>query len=328
MRGTEQTGYATLETTATINNTAWHIFSTRFDAHVPADNIAAHQQSIALVQNVPQHRSVIFGGDFNANMAESPQFVEFVQNSGLTNALLARPDPSPCIQDGNPQLIVDHIFYRGSYGVTRLEVRCPWSGSAQELSDHPWVFAELSSPPNGFTATYTSTLKMKHFITGNILHSHAFNYGHAGTSGQQQVTAAIGADDNDLWRVKGPHGQPETYRAGQPIQHGETIRLEHVLTRRNLHSHSGHPSPVTGQQEVTCFGENGLGDENDNWRIEIEGGGTWSSGKRMRLIHVGTNHALHSHAGFSHPEWTMGQQEVTGFSDRDDNDWWYLFEVR
>jgi dolichyl-phosphate-mannose--protein O-mannosyl transferase len=47
----------------------------------------------------------------------------------------------------------------------------------------------------------------------------------------------------------------------------------------------------------------------------------------MRLIHVNTNHALHSHFGYSHPNWTASQQEVTGFSGRDDNDWWSLFEI-
>jgi hypothetical protein len=85
---------------------------------------------------------------------------------------------------------------------------------------------------------------------------------------------------------------------------------------------------VTKQQEVTGFGVQGIGDTNDNWRVEAEGGGTWEAGKRTRLIHVGTNRALHSHRGFSHPDWTASQQEVTGFAGRDDNDWWVLFELR
>jgi hypothetical protein len=178
------------------------------------------------------------------------------------------------------------------------------------------------------TARYRNIIKMRHLLTTNTLHSHALNYGHPGTSGQQQVTAFAGSDDNDLWRVKGPDGQSDNFKEGEPVQHGDAIRLEHVLTGRNLHSHGGFPSPVTGQQEVTCYGNNGIGDANDNWRIEIEGGGTWDSGKRLRLIHVLTNHALHSHRGFSHPQWTAGQQEVTGFAGRDDNDWWSLFEIR
>jgi dolichyl-phosphate-mannose--protein O-mannosyl transferase len=112
------------------------------------------------------------------------------------------------------------------------------------------------------------------------------------------------------------------------VQHREIVRLQHVATGRNLHSHGGIPSPLTGQQEVTCFGEGGAGDGNDDWRLEIEGGGTWEPGKRLRLIHVASNHALHSHAGWSHPDWTTGQQEVTCLRGRDDNELWILSEVR
>jgi dolichyl-phosphate-mannose--protein O-mannosyl transferase len=89
------------------------------------------------------------------------------------------------------------------------------------------------------------------------------------------------------------------------------IRLEHERTRKNLHSHSSQLSPVTGQQEVTAFGENGGGDFNDNWRVEVDGGGTWSTHKRVRLAHVETEYVLHSHKDKSDPENTMGQQEVT-----------------
>lgn len=177
-------------------------------------------------------------------------------------------------------------------------------------------------------ARYGTQVKMMHQSTTRTLHSHALPYAHPGTSGQQQVTAFEWLDDNDWWRVKGPHGQPENHKIGQPVQHGDIVRLEHVLTKRNLHSHGGIQSPLTKQQEVTCFGGNSIGDSNDNWRVEVEGGGTWESGKRLRLIHVNTNHALHSHYWWSHPSWTAGQQEVTAFASRDDNDWWSLFEVR
>jgi hypothetical protein len=160
-------------------------------------------------------------------------------------------------------------------------------------------------------------------MTGRALHSYPVSYGHPGSSGQQQVTCNAAADDYDLWRVKGPDGQPDGFRLGQQVQHGDVIRLQHVLTTRNLHSHSGYPSPVTGQQEVTCYGEGGVGDGNDDWRVEVTGGGPWDAGRQVRLIHVPTAHALHSHAGYSHPQWTMGQQEVTGYADRDGNDLWF-----
>lgn len=172
---------------------------------------------------------------------------------------------------------------------------------------------------------YGDIVKIKHVLTNTHLHSHAINYGHPQSSGQQQITAFGSSDDNDLWVIKPEHGNDS--RRGI-VHHGDVIRLEHYLTHRNLHSHAGIPSPVTSQQEVTGFGNNGMGDTNDNWRIETQNGGNWALNQRIRLIHVNTNYALHSHAGFYHPDWTANQQEVTCFGGRDDNDLWMLTEVR
>lgn len=45
----------------------------------------------------------------------------------------------------------------------------------------------------------------------------------------------------------------------EPIACGTTIRLEHLATGKNLHSHH-FPSPLSNNQEVSAFGENGEGD--------------------------------------------------------------------
>jgi C1A family cysteine protease len=187
---------------------------------------------------------------------------------------------------------------------------------------------DVVAPVAGTSVRYGATVKLRHAVTGCSLHSHPFSYGHPGSSGQQQVTCFAGADENDFWQVKGPDGQPVNYRSGQPVQNGDIIRLTHVPTGRNLHSHTGFPSPVTGQQEVSCYGESGTGDSNDNWRVEVDDGGQWDAGNHVRLIHAATDHALHSHGGFLHPEWTMGQQEVTGFPGRDENDLWLVSDLR
>jgi hypothetical protein len=137
----------------------------------------------------------------------------------------------------------------------------PWRGFfvVDYSQKNPPVFT--TNPPAANAAVrYGQTIKVSHLMTGLTLHSHALNYGHEGSSGQQQVTCFRGADDNDLWRIKGPDGTDANYKINEVVQHGDVIRLEHVLTKRNLHSHSGHPSPVTGQQEVTCFGSEGQGD--------------------------------------------------------------------
>lgn len=194
-----------------------------------------------------------------------------------------------------------------------------WFGEAS-----PAVAVTVSGAPVVFGAK----VRLRHVVTRVALHSHPATYGHPRSSGQQQVTGFAGADSNDFWRIKPQHGQPDGARGWAPVRHGDVIRLEHLNTRRNLHSHGGIPSPVTGQQEVTAYGTAGTGDANDDWRVEVDGGGEWTAGTRLRLIHVATNHALHSHAGAAHPQWTLDQQEVTGFGGRDDNDLWTADELR
>lgn len=168
---------------------------------------------------------------------------------------------------------------------------------------------------------YGDVIRLLHRATQRWLHSHMAKYTHAGTSGQQQVTCFAGADSNDYWIVKGQHGRDPNVIRGRAVQHADLIRLEHVLTGRNLHSHESVKSPITGQQEVTAFGDAGNGDTNDNWKIEIPSSGSWIVEQGIKLIHQHTDAALHSHVA-SHPELTSGQNEVTAFSERDNNDWW------
>jgi len=173
----------------------------------------------------------------------------------------------------------------------------------------------------GKAVSFGTLVKLKHQLTGKNLHSHPHNY--PAGSKQQQVTA-LGEpnNDDDWWFFKVPFGRPEHGRRGHPIKNGDVVRLEHQRTRRNLHSH-GTKSPYRGEQhEVTCFAEGKAGDENDNWRIEC--GGHLNFGERFRLIHVKTNCALHSHD----IQYPFGQQEVTGFAGRDDNDYWQVGEVK
>ena len=52
---------------------------------------------------------------------------------------------------------------------------------------------------------------------------------------------------------------------------GDTIRLEHMQTNRNLHSHElsqNFKSSLSQQMEVSGFGDDGEGDPGDNWVIE------------------------------------------------------------
>lgn len=65
-------------------------------------------------------------------------------------------------------------------------------------------------------------------------------------SGQQSVTGVTSVEDsNSYWSVRGTSGAM-CYR-GMPVKCGQTIRLTHVNTGRNLHSHY-FASPLSSNQ--------------------------------------------------------------------------------
>ncbi|KAL6071182.1 Stromal cell-derived factor 2 [Balamuthia mandrillaris] len=163
--------------------------------------------------------------------------------------------------------------------------------------------------------TCGSVIALKHVATGYRLHSHQVAYGSG--SGQQSVTAVTSADDTDnLWTVRGPHGGH--CRQGTPVKKGQTIRLQHLSTRQNLHSHL-HVSPLSRQQEVSCFGENGKGDSGDNWDVECNGD-IWQRGEQIMLRHSDTGLYLHSHPiRYRNP--IPGQQEVTANVPSEQTKW-------
>jgi endonuclease/exonuclease/phosphatase family metal-dependent hydrolase len=159
MHNNRKTQYATLQTSISIDNRTHHLFSTRFTAHSNAENVSAHRQALQLVQRLDPNEPVIFGGDFNVNRVEHTHFVDFVQKSGLTNAFYEYPDPTPCAED--PEKLKDYVLYRGPYKGVHTELRCPWGGQAPELelSEHPWLFVELVSPPTAETVLVPNVRK-------------------------------------------------------------------------------------------------------------------------------------------------------------------------
>lgn len=102
-------------------------------------------------------------------------------------------------------------------------------------------------------------------------------------------------DHGSLWTFKEADGS-QMCLTGQPIKCGSKVRLEHMGTSRNLHSHS-FQSPVSKRQEVSCFGEQGDGDEGDNWIIECQGklNGDLIDGKTsFYLKHFNSAHYLYT----------------------------------
>jgi hypothetical protein len=165
-------------------------------------------------------------------------------------------------------------------------------------------------------------IRLKHSATSMLLSSLSQSYSNPGSSGQQMVVGSAHKNTETVWLVKGNHNAGDSYPAGEAVKHGDFIRLEHISTRKNLHSHGDRLSPLTRQQEVTAYGFSGIGDENDDWMLDLENPGDWHIGSPIRLIHKSTVKALHSHAGYTHPIFTAGGQEVTALPKGDLNDLW------
>ncbi|XP_017779409.1 PREDICTED: stromal cell-derived factor 2 [Nicrophorus vespilloides] len=169
----------------------------------------------------------------------------------------------------------------------------------------------------GNSVTYTQAAKQKYVTCGSLikllntdhrvrLHSHDVKYGTG--SGQQSVTGTeVQEDVNSHWAVKAATGK--NCPRGQPIKCGSEIRLEHMATNKNLHSHH-FASPLSGNQEISCYGDNGEGDTGDHWTV-ICSGDYWIRDDSVMLKHVDTEQYLAtSGKTFGRP--INGQMEIIG----------------
>ncbi|CAD8056362.1 unnamed protein product [Paramecium primaurelia] len=124
---------------------------------------------------------------------------------------------------------------------------------------------EIQEEINKKQIYYGSTVRIEHQTSKYFLHSHLVSYGSG--SGQQSVTGMQADHDyNSLWTIKECYNQP-LKKYDDQIKCGDCIRLEHMLTNRNLHSHP-HQAPFSGNQEVSAYGDNGNGDTSDDWILE------------------------------------------------------------
>uniref|UniRef100_A0A1L8DVW8 MIR domain-containing protein n=1 Tax=Nyssomyia neivai TaxID=330878 RepID=A0A1L8DVW8_9DIPT len=165
--------------------------------------------------------------------------------------------------------------------------------------------------------TCGSVLKLLNVAYQMRLHSHDVKYGTG--SGQQSVTATeIQEDVNSHWVIKSKTGRQ--CERGAPISCGDTIRLEHVTTKKNLHSHH-FSSPLSGNQEVSCYGDDHAeGDTGDHWDV-ICSGDYWQRDSPVKLKHVDTDMFLAvSGRTFGRP--INGQMEVMAMTQpRGEGDW-------
>mmetsp|Transcript_19714 Transcript_19714/g.38906 ORF Transcript_19714/g.38906 Transcript_19714/m.38906 type:complete len:274 (+) Transcript_19714:266-1087(+) len=126
--------------------------------------------------------------------------------------------------------------------------------------------------------TCGSAIKLRHvqskkyFLKSNANQQYGAG---SGGSGQQVVTLSTARGDPDaFWQIRESHVDTitnTTCRNGTPIQCGSTIRLTHVGSNKNLHSHDQYLAPLSqahGNNEVSGFGDEGVGDESDDWIVD------------------------------------------------------------
>jgi dolichyl-phosphate-mannose--protein O-mannosyl transferase len=152
-------------------------------------------------------------------------------------------------------------------------------------------------------------------------------------SGQQIVTATSNPTTTDtLWWIRGPDkprgGKKNACQEGpgQMIECGSLIRLTHINTMKNLHSH-GMASPLSKQQEVSAYGlGDGKGDGGDDWTVICPKGSSkyWKREEPTHFQHVDTGKFLgasstvkftHSNCGHSCP--ILNHLEAFGRNQQD-----------
>lgn len=157
---------------------------------------------------------------------------------------------------------------------------------------------------------------------GGLLHSHVQTFPTG--SLQQQVTCYHYKDENNIWNVLPTWEEPRLDLNSPEIRYltdKSTIRLQHVPTTRLLHSHTV-PAPVTKvENEVSCYGNDTIGDSNDYWVLHIV------EDTKQTLHKDGKDivHSLTTRMRFQHktlgcwlkannvvlPQWGFKQTEVT-----------------
>ncbi|KAJ6010534.1 hypothetical protein N7451_001946 [Penicillium sp. IBT 35674x] len=161
---------------------------------------------------------------------------------------------------------------------------------------------------------------------GGLLHSHVQTFPEG--SNQQQVTCYHHKDANNDWFIY-PNRQEAEYDAEADLRFigdGDTIRLIHGSTGRNLHSHA-IPAPVTkSHHEVSCYGNLTIGDDKDHWKIEVVDDAASRDRSRIRTLTTAfrLRHPVlgcYLRAGnVNLPQWGFKQIETTCVKDNKPGD--------
>lgn len=124
-----------------------------------------------------------------------------------------------------------------------------------------------------------------------------------------------------LWkRVKQPNKKKKINLfiiCREPVPCGSTIRLKHANTKGYLHSHL-HSSPLSRQQEVSCFDGN---DDGDDWKVECSGT-HWLREEPVQLVHKQTSTYLTGSESHTFGQPIPGQIEIATYKSASKHSRW------
>ncbi|KAG0668050.1 Protein O-mannosyltransferase 2 [Maudiozyma exigua] len=188
-------------------------------------------------------------------------------------------------------------------------------------------------PRNVALGSSTITLKNQAF-GGALLHSHVQTYPEG--SEQQQVTAYGFKDGNNEWffdRIRDFDSWNENETDIEFIRNDGEYRLLHKNTGRNLHTHFVRAPIMQQANEVSCYGNETIGDEKDDWIIEIV---DQKNDEDPTMLHPlttifrirsGPVGCYLTQTGNSLPDWGFKQSEIAcieNASPKDKRTWWNI----
>ncbi|KAJ3011568.1 hypothetical protein HKX48_006764, partial [Thoreauomyces humboldtii] len=110
-----------------------------------------------------------------------------------------------------------------------------------------------------------------------------------------------------------------------PIACNSVVRLFHMTTKKYLHSHAAHRSPLTKNQEVSAFD---AVDKGDDWKLVCvkSGEANWTRESSVRFQHVETGKYLGIAPGNTFNIKPAGQIEVSASGSTGNDQTWVAQE--
>ncbi|MCK4499544.1 hypothetical protein KAU11_03555, partial [Candidatus Babeliales bacterium] len=182
---------------------------------------------------------------------------------------------------------------------------------------------------------YGDKIRFVHHFTWQNLYANRDRFNHEGSSENMMTFCSnddVNSEDSEFadswWIVKGPHSDDDRFNCaiGTPVGNSATIRLEHVITGKNLRCQkTAPPSVIVGgierqkhRYEVSIAGKDGIGTSYDNWTISFhDKAKQFNSGQLFLLNHVATGSSL-----FSDNEFFTSSGSSTNIVD--DNSMWIV----